>query len=36
MKQNYVTLTKLKKLDGNNVKHVCKSFDTENKFFNPI
>ena len=28
---------KLKKLDGNYVKHVCKSFDTENKFFfNPI
>ena len=32
MKQNYVTMTKPKKLDDNNGKHV----DTENKFLNPI
>ena len=31
MKQNYVTMTKLKKFDDNNVEH-----DTEKKFLNPI
>ena len=31
MKQKYVTKTKLKKLDDNNVKF----FVTENNFFNP-
>ena len=36
-KQNYVTTTKLKKLNNKNVKHVtCKSFDIENKFLSPI
>ena len=34
---NYVTSTKLKKVNDKNVKSVmCKSFYTENKFLNPI
>ena len=34
---NYLTSTKLKKVNGKNVKPVmCKSFDTENKFLNSI
>ena len=32
---NYLTSTKLKKVNSKNVKPV-KSFDTENKFLNPI
>ena len=31
---NYVTSTKLKKV--NDKSQVCKSYDTENKFLNPI
>ena len=37
MKQNYVTMTKPKKLNDNNIKHVmCKSLNIENKFLNRI
>ena len=29
-------MTKLKKLDNNNIKHACQSLDNENGFLNPI